>query len=65
MVEEMADQIGQQDQPADHANLPDADATQEFSDLGQGWFAHAGPLIPRTAKLAFNSTGHEWRFSAN
>ena len=56
MVEEMADQIGEEDQPADHADLPDADASQEFSDLGLGWFAHVGLLIHRPAKLAFYST---------
>jgi hypothetical protein len=57
----MADQIGKEDEPADHANLPDTDAAQEFSDLV--WFAHADPLIPRTTKLAFNSIGHECRFN--
>jgi hypothetical protein len=39
----MADQIGKEDEPADHANLPDADAAKEFSDSGELERDHAGP----------------------
>ena len=33
MVEKMADQIGEQDQPADKADLPDADAAEQGRQL--------------------------------
>src|SRR6202012_1844361 len=35
VVEEMAGQVGKQDQPANHANLPDADAAKERSDFSE------------------------------
>jgi hypothetical protein len=33
VIEEMAEQIGKQHKPADHADLADADAVEERSDL--------------------------------
>ena len=44
MVEEMADQIGEQHQPADEADLPDADAAEEFRELGCGR-RPCGPML--------------------
>ena len=43
MVEEMADQIGKQHQPAGQPNLPDADPADEFAKLGLGGFCHVIP----------------------
>ena len=43
MVEEMADQIGEQHQPAAEPDLPDADAAEEFCQLGPGGFGHVIP----------------------
>ena len=42
VVEEMADQIGKQHQPAGQADLPDADAADEFCDPFSGKCGHAG-----------------------
>ena len=41
MVEEMADQIGEQHQPAGQPNLPDADAAEEFRQSFLGKAGHA------------------------
>ena len=40
MVEEMADQIGEQHQPAGETNLPGADAAKKFSELGPIKYGH-------------------------
>ena len=43
VVEEMADQIGEQHQSAGETDLPDADAANEFFELGPVLFGHADP----------------------
>ena len=53
MVEEMTDQVGIKDQPADKPNLAQADAAKEFSGSGQDGFAHADPLISGVPVLTF------------
>jgi hypothetical protein len=40
VVEEMADEIAKQHQPAHHANLPDADAAHAFSEAGLKTIGH-------------------------
>jgi hypothetical protein len=46
MIDEMADEIGEQHQPAHQPNLPDADAAQQFPELSP------------EPRLALRSVGH-------
>ncbi len=62
MVEEMADQIGKQHQPAGETDLPDADAADEFCQLFPGKGGHAiqsNAHRQRSAIVEFNSTSSE------
>src|SRR5258708_22453842 len=45
VVDEMADQIAEQHQPAHQSNLPDADAAEQFSEPGLKGFGHIGTRI--------------------